>query len=285
MRISDHTCKYFKSNDILNSFLADVRKYPVPTVEREEELFENLKNGDESARDELILGNLRFIYSLAKIYARNESEVVDYVNEGVIGLLIALNEFDSNRGYKFITYGVWYIRRQMNYYMLTKRDIISHSSQVGNIIKKSDSFRQKYYAEHGSMPTNEEVKAALLENFNISVSKEEDLFEAGLSSIDEEISDDYSVEDTSEFNSKTCSANGFEAKSDNDYLKEILKEYLEVLPERLSDIIKMKYGVDYEREYSDEEIADKYCIDVDQVRKLCEYAIAKMQKVPVKHVI
>lgn len=285
MRISDHGCKYFRSNDVLNSFLADVRRYPVPSVQEEEELFEQYRNGNEFAKDRLILGNLRFIYALAKIYARNETEVVDYVDEGVIGLMKALEEFDPDRGYKFITYGVWYIRRQMNYYMLTKRDMVSHSSQVGNINKKSETFRQRYYAEFGRTPTNEEVKQALLENFNISVSKDEDLFETGLSSIDEDLSEDYTVEESSDFNEKTASLNDYEEESENDYLKEVLKEYLSVLPEKAADVVKMRYGVDYERQYTDTEIADKYGMSVEQVEKLCSYAIAKMRKVPVKVVI
>ncbi len=285
MRISDHGCKYFRSNDVLNSFLADVRRYPVPSVQEEEELFEQYRNGNEFAKDRLILGNLRFIYALAKIYARNETEVVDYVDEGVIGLMKALEEFDPDRGYKFITYGVWYIRRQMNYYMLTKRDMVSHSSQVGNINKKSEAFRQKYFAEFGRTPTNDEIKQALLENFNISVSKDDDLFETALSSIDEDLSEDYTVEESSDFNEKTASVNDYEEEAENDYLKEVLKEYLSVLPEKAADVVKMRYGVDYDRQYSDTEIADKYGMSVEQVEKLCSYAIAKMRKVPVKVVI
>ena len=285
MRISDHGCKYFRSNDVLNSFLADVRRYPVPTVQEEEELFEQYRSGNESAKDRLILGNLRFIYALAKIYSRNESEVVDYVDEGVIGLIKALEKFDPDCGNKFLTYGVWYIRRQMNYYLLTKRDMISHSSQVGNINKKSEAFRQKYFAEFGRTPTNEEIKQALLENFNISVSKDEDLFEMGLSSIDEDLSDDYTVEESSDFNERTASFNDYEDESEKDYLKEVLKEYLSVLPEKAADVIKMRYGVDYERQYTDTEIADKYGMSVEQVEKLCSYAITKMRKVPVKVVI
>ena len=285
MRISDHGCKYFRSNDVLNSFLADVRRYPVPSVQEEEELFEQYRNGNEFAKDRLILGNLRFIYALAKIYARNETEVVDYVDEGVIGLMKALEEFDPDRGYKFITYGVWYMRRQMNYYMLTKRDMVSHSSQVGNINKKSEAFRQKYFAEFGRTPTNDEIKQALLENFNISVSKDDDLFETALSSIDEDLSEDYTVEESSDFNEKTASVNDYEEEAENDYLKEVLKEYLSVLPEKAADVVKMRYGVDYDRQYSDTEIADKYGMSVEQVEKLCSYAIAKMRKVPVKVVI
>jgi RNA polymerase primary sigma factor len=285
MRLSDHNCKFFRSSDILNSFLAEVRKHPVPTVQEEEELFERYRNGDESAKDALIVGNLRFVFSLAKIYARNEAEVVDYVNEGVIGLMTALNEFDPSKGYKFITYGVWYIRRQMNYYMLTKRDLISQSAQVGNIRKKSDSFRQKYFAEFGHMPTDDEVKAALKESFNITVSKNEDISEIGYSSIEEDIADDYTVENSSEFNEATASENGYIEEAENDYRKEILKECMSVLSEKMSDIIKMRYGVGYDRAYTAEEIADKYGIDSFRIDKICEHAISMMRKVPVKRAI
>lgn len=285
MRLSDYSCKYFKSSDVLNSFLSDVRKYPVHSLKEEEELFERYKNGDENAKDALICGNLRFVYSLAKIYARNESEVIDYVNEGVIGLLIALDAFDPSKGYKFFTYGVWYIRRQMNYYLLTKRDMISQSAQVGNIRKKSDSFRQRYFAENGRMPTNDEVKDALKKSFNITVSKTEDIAEMGFSSIDDDISDDFTVEETTEFNEKTASENGYENEMESDYRKEILDECLSAIPDKAADIIKMRYGVGYDRAYSDDEISAKYGIDAARIEKICEYAILKMKKVSVKKVI
>lgn len=285
MRLSDHSCKYFKSNDILNSFLADVRKHPVPTVQEEEELFERFKNGDEKARDELIVGNLRFVYSLAKIYARNESEVIDYVNEGVIGLIIALNEFDPSKGYKFITYGVWYIRRQMNYYMLTKRDMISQSAQVGNVKKKSETFKQRYFAENGRMPTNDEVKEALKKSFNIVVTKNEDLSEVGFSSIDEDITDDFTIENSNEFNEVTASENMYEEESEKDYEKAVLNECMSILSDKMADIVKMRYGIGYDRVYSAEEIGDKYGIIPERVDKICEYAILAMKKVSVRKAI
>ena len=281
MRLSDYSCKYFKNSDALNSFLADVRKHPVPTIQQEEELFDRYYAGDESAKDELIVGNLRFVYSLAKIYARNEAEVIDYVNEGVIGLLIALEDYDRTKGYKFITYGVWYIRRQMNYYLLTKRDMISHSAQVGNITKKSDRIRQKFFAEKGVLPTNEEVREILKESFNITVSKDEDMFESGISSIDEEITDDYTVESSSEFNERTCSKNGYEKEMEDEYKKELVNECLSVLSDRTEKIIKMRFGIDYDREYTVEEIAMEVGIDPERVDKICAYAISKMRKVPV----
>ncbi len=277
--------KFFKSTDVLNSFLTDVRKYPVPSVEEEERLFESFKNGDENAKDMIILGHLRFVYSLAKIYARDESEVIDYVNEGVIGLMTALNEFDPTKGYKFITYGVWYIRRQMNYYMLTKRDLISHSSQVGNVIKKADAVRQRYFAEYGVLPTNEQVKKVLMESFNLNVTKDEDMFETGIKSIDEDVSEDYTVEETSEYNTKTAAYNEYETVAEDEYRSKLLGIYLAKLPERMQKIVKMRYGIGYERALSSAEIADECGIDADRVDKICEHAILIMRQVPVRKAV
>ena len=281
MRISDYTCKHFKNNDVLNSFLTDVRKYPIPTIEEEEQLIFQYKSGDKSAKDKLIVGNLRFVYSLAKIYARNESEVIDYVNEGVIGLLMALDEFDITRGYKFITYGVWYIRRQMNYYMLTKRDLISHSAQVGNISKKSDIIRQKYFAEHGILPSDEEVLKVLEETFNIKVSKIEDMYDMGVTSIDEDVSDDYTMEETEDYNSKTASYNEYEDEINDEYNSNLLSNLLSTLPEKVVTIIKMRYGIGYERSYSPDEIGLRLNISPERVENICEAAILEMRKVTV----
>ena len=281
MRLSDHSCKYFRTNEILNSFLSDVRKFDVPTIEEEEDLIRKYRNGDESAKDKLIVGNLRFVYSLAKIYARDENEVVDYVNEGVIGLMTALEEFDVTRGYKFITYGVWYIRRQMNYYLLTKRDLISHSAQVGNVAKKSDVIRQKYFAEHGILPSDEEVMKVLEETFNIKVSKVEDMYDSGVSSIDEDVSEDYTLEETDDYNNKTASYNDYEDEIEQDYYSELLGELLKALPEKAAKIVRLRYGVGEERAYSAEEIGHMLNISPDRIENICEAAILEMRNVSV----
>lgn len=279
MRLSDHSCKYFRTNDVLNSFLTDVRKYEIPTVEEEEKLIEQYRSGDKSAKDKLIVGNLRFVYSLAKIYARDENEVIDYVNEGVIGLMTALDEFDPTKGCKFLTYGVWYIRRQMNYYMLTKRDLVTHSAQVGNVSKKSDVIRQKYFAENGVLPSDEEVMKVLEETFNIKVNKVEDLHESGISSIDEDVSEDYTVQETEDYNNITASYNEYEQVIDNEYYTNMVSELLKTLPEKVAKIVKMKYGVGYDRPFSTEEISRKLNISNDRIENICEAAILEMRKV------
>ena len=281
MRLSDHSCKYFRTNEILNSFLSDVRRYDVPSIEEEEQLIKQYKAGDKSAKDRLIVGNLRFVYSIAKIYARDENEVIDYVNEGVIGLMTALEEFDVTKGCKFLTYGVWYIRRQMNYYMLTKRDLISHSAQVGNISKKSDVIRQKYFAENGSLPSDEDVMRVLEEEFNIKVSKPEDMYDTGIASIDEEVSEDYSMEETEDYNRRTASYNDYEEEINDEYNENLVAHLLQFLPEKAAEIVKMKYGIGYGRSYSVEEISRKFNIAPERIESICEAAIMEMRNVSV----
>lgn len=281
MRLSDHSCKYFRTSDILNSFLADVRKYDMPTIEEEEQLVKQYKAGDINAKNKLIAGNLRFVYSLAKIYARDESEVLDYVNEGVIGLNKALEEFDIEKGCRFLTYGVWYIRREMNYYMLTKRDLITHSAQVGNISKKSDVIRQKYFAEHGVLPSDEEVMAVLKESFNIKVSKVEDMYDSGISSIEDEVSEDYSMEETEDYNKKTASYNEYEEEIEHEYYSNIASNFLNALPAKVSNIVKKYYGIGYERPYTAEEIGLELNVSPERIEKICEAAILEMREISV----
>lgn len=279
MRISDYNCKYFRNSDILYSFLYDVRKYPVPTADEEEMLVRQYKeNGDESAKDRLIVSNLRFIYALAKIYARNEDEVIDYVNEGAIGLQTALDKYDIENGSRFLTYGVWYIRRQMNYYLLRNRDLIAHSAQVGNITKKSELIRQKYFAEHGTLPTDEQVKKILLENYDIKVSKDEDMYMSGISSIDEEISDDYKLEEANEFNERTATYNEYEKTADEEYNSELLGKYLKTIDPRVADIICLKFGVGKDRAYTSEEIGEMLNVTPERIEKICDFAVLEMRK-------
>ena len=281
MRLSDHSCKYFRTSEILNSFLSDVRRYDVPSVEEEEQLIKDYKAGDKSAKDRLIVGNLRFVYSIAKIYARDENEVIDYVNEGVIGLMTALEEFDITKGCKFLTYGVWYIRRQMNYYMLTKRDLISHSAQVANVSKKSDVIRQKYFAENGILPSDDEVIKVLEDEFNIKVSKPEDMYDSSITSIEEDISDDYTLEESDDYNRKTASYNDYEDDIDEDYNSNMVSVLLQSLPDKAAEIIKMRYGVGYDRAYSAEEVGREFNIAPERIDGICDAAILEMRNVSV----
>lgn len=257
MRIKDYSCKFFGSNATLQSFLSEVRKHEVPTADEEVELITEYKNGNECAGQKLIDGHLRFIYSLAKIYARDENEVVDYVNEGVIGFKKALDEFDLTLGYKFITYAVWHIRRSMNFYLNDTRNMVTRSN--GNKLgKKLDTVRQKFYTENGREPSIEEIKAIISEQYGIDIKDDSDTYDVSFASINEEIDDDYTMEENAEYTSRTAVENEYNNTVDKDYKKALVNTILSSIPDRQADMMKMLYGIDYERTYSAEEVGEKY---------------------------
>lgn len=272
MRISDYSCKFFASNEGLSMFLSDVRKYDVPTPEEEEKLIDDFKNGDDKAWQKLMCCHLRFIYSLAKIYARDEDEVRDYVNEGVKGFKKALEEFDKSRGVKFITYAVWYVRRSMNYYLTDTRNMMNRSNN-NKIGKKIDNVKQKYYAVNGREPSVSEIKELIKTEYNIDIKEDCDVFDVNIVSINEEVDDDYTVEDNSEFNERTASVNEYENTIETDYKKALVSAALSLVPEKQADMLKMLFGIDYDRAYSTQEVGEKYGLRAVEVADLREKII------------
>lgn len=277
MRINDYSCKFFTNNEALAKFLSDVRRYTVPTVEEEETLITDFKNGNIEAGKELVCRNLRFIYSLAKIYARDENEVVDYVNEGVFGFMTALKEFDLNRGYKFITYAVWYVRRSMNFYLTDTRNIVNRSNNI-KIGRKIDIIKQKEMAKNGREPSVDEIKNILKEEYNIDIKVDSDLYDVNVESINEEIDDDYTVENSSEYAEKTATVNDYESVSEQEYKKAMVRAVLSMIPEKYADVMKMLYGIDYERSYTAEEVGEKYHMRAMEVVKMRDKAIKYIQQ-------
>ena len=279
MLIGNNKYKYFNGNRCLSLFLTDIRKIPLATVDEEEELVTSYKEGDQSAKNRLIEANLRFIYSVAKVYSRNEEEVLDYVNEGVIGLETALERFDPSKGYKFLTYGVWYIRRQMNTFLLTKRKTISNSAPVAHVQKKMDSIKQKTYAETGTVLSDVEALDIVKQSYDVKVKDERVLSTITMSYIDEPISDDYTVEESDRFTEHTASENQYDERVEREYQDQLINYYLSHLSEKERDIVKMRYGIGpYRgREISKEEISVKHNVSPERVDRICDAAFARIR--------
>ena len=104
-----------RSDTALNSYLKDISKYPLLTVEEEKEVATKAAAGDKKARDTLIKSNLRFVVSCAKQYQNQGLPLIDLINEGNLGLIKAAAMFDVTRGVRFISYAVWWIRQAISY--------------------------------------------------------------------------------------------------------------------------------------------------------------------------
>lgn len=277
MKISEHSCKFFGSNASLQRFLSDVRKYEVPSDDENRELVRKYRDGDEKSKNELICRHLRFIYSLAKIYARDEEEVCDYVNEGVIGLEEAIKRYDVDSENRLMTYGVWYIRRAMNFYLNDTRNMInrSNSSKLG---KKIDTIKQNFFNVNGREASVEEIKKLVKDIYGIDVKEDCDVYDVSITSINEEVDDDFTMEETSEYAQKTASMNEYENTAEEDYKKMLVSAVLSLVPEKQADIIKMLYGIEYERSYSPKEIGEKYGIRAIEVVALRDKIIKYLQQ-------
>lgn len=259
--------KYFETTEILSYFLKDVRKYEVLTTEEEQKLIEKSAKGDKSARDKLINCNLLFIFSKAKEYARNKDEILDYVNEGVIGLMKGIENYDPTLGLKLMTYAKFYIQREMNYYFMNTKDMVVPANRA-KIGRKLSKIKRKYYAEHGYDISPETLKAKMLSEYGIEINDNSDMDDVVLSSIDYEIDDDYTMEDNTEFNSRTASENDCEKNFEDERRKTLVKEMLKGVSPIEADIIKMLFKIGYNIEYSVEEIGMKHALEPETVEKI-----------------
>lgn len=237
--------KFITETEVINKYLVDIRKYGVLSADEEKEMFRRYVNGDMQAREAIILANQRFIYSQAKIYARNEEDIMDYVSEGNIGIMEAIDVFDYTKGYKFITFAVWYIRRAMNSYMNNQRDCIvkSNNTKYGN---KVDKIKNKFFSMNGRYPYPNEIADILLEEYNIEVVNLSDLYELEITSINDCDDSDTTIEEVSEFALKTAENNEFDSevdKSNDDESIIMVDSLLDLLSSKRQVFMKKLFGI------------------------------------------
>ena len=267
--------KFFSQTEN-KTYITLLRKYQPFTNEEEVSAFQKLKeNNSQAIKDEIVLRNQRWVYSLAKEYARDESEVMDYVNEGNLGLIEAIERFDIDKGFKFITYAVWYIRRAMNAYLNNTRDMVvkSNNAKLG---KKLEAIKNDFMLEYNRVPSYEEIKEILMEKYDIKIIDDADLHDLDISSIDSVIDDGYSYEESQEFSEKTAGENEYIDNEEQDYIKSLLMPILSWLPKRERKFMEMLYHIGEEnKDCTLTEICQKFNLDdvglKNQEKKLLTY--------------
>ena len=290
-------CKIFASNECVTTYLREIRKYKTMTAEEEGQAFIRLQEGDTRAREEIILANQRFIFSLAKKYAKDEKELLDYVNEGNIGLMEAIESFDITRGLKFITHSVAYIRRSMHYYMNRFNKSVTNSMNV-TLMPKVNAIRKDFFDLNGYYPSKEIILEELKERYNIEVLDSSYLYNITVSSISEGVDDDDEAtkEDIGEYNERTATD---PEREENDLHEENINAVDEVvgglqdeiiaefktngvaIPKgfpNFGEIFKMYYGIGYGTSFSLNELSEEYGIPEDIIKtwiKNCEIIVKR----------
>ena len=266
--------------DTINTYLRDIQKYPILTPDEEVELYLKMKEGDEEARNKLILCNQRFVFKLAKMYVSGDV-LLDVVNEGNIGLIKALDEsdFDVTKGTRFLTYAVWYIRREIVQYLTNDVNLVKKSNNTKTSFHLNN-VKSKFFCENGRFPTDEEIIDIFDKDYGIKINNKSDIYEVKSESINSTFDDDdsNSFENSYDFTSKTACVNDYEKKMNKEHVSSEVQFILDSLKERDRDVMKMSFGIGYTKEYTNFEIADELGLTPERVRQIKLACLNKFKK-------
>ena len=256
----------------LGIYFKDVSKLSMITPEKEVELTKRIKLGDKAAANELVTANLRFVISVAKQYQNKGLDLVDLIQEGNIGMLEAAYKFDETRGYRFISYAVWWIRqsimRAISEQCRTVRVPMSQIVNMSKINKMSEKFEQN----NGRAPSMEEIEEETnLNRKKINMSLASTYRSVSLESPlrDEDVSCllDVLPNDNSESTDTTA------LKSD---LIIEIERILSKLSYREQDVLRMSFGIGVQA-MSNDEIANRFGIGGERIRQIQHSAISHIR--------
>lgn len=257
----------------LDKYLQEIGRLEMITPEEEVQLAQRIKQGDQKALDRLTKANLRFVVSVAKQYQNQGMSLPDLINEGNVGLIKAAQRFDETRGFKFISYAVWWIRQSILQALAEQSRIVRLPlNKIGSLNKINKEFA-RLEQEFERTPNHEEVAAAL----NMTDAEvRESLRNAGKhTSMDAPIDND--GENTMYDFMKADDGNTPESELMYESLKTEINRAISTLTQKEQDIIKMFYGLDGYAPMTLDEIGEKFDLTRERVRQIKEKAIKRLR--------
>ena len=252
----------------LDKYLQEIGREDLITVEEEVELAQRIRNGDRAALEKLTRANLRFVVSVAKQYQNQGLSLPDLINEGNLGLIKAAEKFDETRGFKFISYAVWWIRQSILQALAEQSRIVRLPlNQVGSLNKINKAF-SKFEQENERRPSPEE----LADELDIPVEKIADTMKVS----GRHISVDAPFVEGEDNSLLDVMVNDDSPNADrvliNESLSKEIDRALSTLTEREHEIIKKFFGIGVP-EMTLEEIGDEFGLTRERVRQIKEKAI------------
>lgn len=256
----------------LNKYLQEIAKEELLTAEQEEELARQIHKGDRKALERLTKANLRFVVSVAKQYQNMGLSLPDLINEGNVGLIRAAEKFDETRGFKFISYAVWWIRQSILQAIAEQSRIVRLPVNLVSQLTRINKILRKFEQENGRKPTVEEIA----EETAISEEKIDKVLEAGSRQVS--VDAPFQGDDLSSL-IDILPDSGSPSTDDKlvmESLRAEVKKALGTLSWRERTIIEAFFGID-QPEMTLDEIGTKYGLTRERVRQLKERAIRKLR--------
>ena len=268
--------KYSDSdNEVLSTYLKTIDKIPLLTYDEEYELALKAKNGDKKAREKLINANLRFVVSVAKKFRGQGMPLEDLINEGNIGLMTAVDKFEPEKGYHFISYAVWWVRQAILKALAEQsrpvRLPLNRSNELIQIIRaKNDLIHNKGISD----PTVDEIAAAS----GLDVTLVKNLLEVtrDMISFDSPIKGDEEG-DSSYFDFVEDKSQSPEDDVVNHMMEKDVRGLLSVLGDKERDIIEKRYGFNGNEPMSLKAIGDEYNLTKERIRQIEKAALQKLR--------
>ena len=257
----------------LDKYLQEIGKEELISVEEEVELAQRIKKGDQEALEKLTKANLRFVVSVAKQYQNQGLSLPDLINEGNLGLIKAAEKFDETRGFKFISYAVWWIRQSILQALAEQSRIVRLPlNQVGSLNKINKAFA-RFEQEYERTPSAEELANEL----ELPKEKVKDTLRVA----GRHISVDAPFADGEDNSLLDVLVNTDSPNADRGLISESLStevdRALEILTERERDIIRYFFGIGCS-EMTLEEIGEKFDLTRERVRQIKEKAIRRLRQ-------
>lgn len=263
-----------RESESLEKYLQEIGKVELITPEEEVRLALLIKQGDQAALDKLTKANLRFVVSVAKQYQNQGLTLPDLINEGNLGLIKAAQRFDETRGFKFISYGVWWIRQSIMQALAEQSRIVRLPlNKVGltNRIARAYSYLEQ---EFERTPTAEELA------FYLDIDTEE--VSATMNVAARHVSMDSPLSDGEESTLIDVMVNSNADSADKqimfkDSLKQEIQRSLSILTERQKEVICFFYGIGMDQPLSLEDIGARFCLTRERVRQIKDKALTKLR--------
>ncbi len=262
-----------RESQSLDKYLQEIGKVDLLTSDEEVELAKRIKEGDQIALEKLTKANLRFVVSVAKQYQNQGLSLGDLINEGNLGLIKAAQRFDETRGFKFISYAVWWIRQSILQALAEQSRIVRLPlNRVGSLNKISKTFsalEQKFERE----PSPEELAEVL----EVTTAEVVDTMKIS----GRHVSMDAPFVQGEENSLLDVLANNNEETPDSglmtDSLRREVQRALSTLTQRESDVITLYFGLNGEHAMTLEEIGEKFSLTRERVRQIKEKAIRRLR--------
>jgi len=257
----------------LDKYLQEIGKVDLITADEEVELAQRIKAGDQIALEKLTKANLRFVVSVAKQYQNQGLTLPDLINEGNLGLIKAAQRFDETRGFKFISYAVWWIRQSILQALAEQSRIVRLPlNKIGSINKINKTFAFLEQA-HERMPSAEEIAKEL--DMTVADVKQ------SLKNSGRHVSMDAPLIDGEDSNLYDVLRSGESPNPDKELLHESLRteieRALETLTPREADVIRLYFGLADQHSMTLEEIGETFDLTRERVRQIKEKAIRRLK--------